>query len=130
MIYPARSPQERALYFTSDGSCDIISLRAAAGFAREAAAADRVVRPFHSGGKLSPRSGWNQPSFCLTPLICRGLMKNRLCFSQGHFRTTVLTLFVLAPKIYFKKKETRRRLRVHFVSAPVDLSVCLCHFPS
>lgn len=52
VIYPAWPLQERGPFFTSDGSCDVISLRGAASYTREAAAADRDVRPFHSGQKL------------------------------------------------------------------------------
>lgn len=52
LYHPSWSRQERGLYFTSLGSCDIISLRVTVSFTREAAATDRDVRPFHSGGKL------------------------------------------------------------------------------
>lgn len=52
VIYPAWPLQERGPFSTSGGSCDVISLRVAASLTREAAAADRAVRPFHSGQKL------------------------------------------------------------------------------
>lgn len=57
IIHPASSLQEQDLYFTSISSCDrsfmkIISLWVPVGFAREAAAADSVVRLFHSREKL------------------------------------------------------------------------------
>lgn len=57
IIHLASSLQEQDLYFTSISSCDgsfmkIISLRLAVGFTREAAAADSVVRLFHSREQL------------------------------------------------------------------------------
>lgn len=57
-------------------------------------------------------------------------MKNGLCFSRGHFRTTnfpVLCRPSLSLSLKLKKKRGggAGAFRVHFISAPVDLSVSL-----
>lgn len=104
IIHPAWSLQEQDLYFTSVCWCDrsfmrIISLRAAAE--------GRGCRSRLSGWYIHARSYSlsrpKQPRFCLPPLICRGLMKNWLCFSRGYkFQPpplSIVSLFVLAPEI-------------------------------
>lgn len=59
-------------------------------------------------------------------------MKNGLCFSRGHFRTTnvpVLCRPSLSLFLIFKKKnEGGGAYRVHFVSAPVDFECVFAVF--